>query len=260
MPSPFPGMDPYLERPSRWLGFHNKFVVALSFALNEALPPGYSAEVDERVLLVEDDTPRSSRRPDVSILGSDATPIKTVSQPGGVAVLERPEKVKMEWVEWIDEWFLEVRDDDDVVVTVIEVLSPTNKSNSDGRKEYLAKRKRVLASETNLVEIDLLREGPRFVTRATNAPFDYYVLIAKPDNRSEGDLFPFTIRDPIPRFVLPLRPPDVGPIVDLNEVLRETYDRSHLERRVNYSQDPVPPLNGDDAAWADALLREKGLR
>ena len=30
MPSPFPGMNPYLEQPSVWAGFHNRLIVALA--------------------------------------------------------------------------------------------------------------------------------------------------------------------------------------------------------------------------------------
>src|SRR5439155_20452495 len=48
------------------------------------------------------------------------------------------------------------------LVTVIEVLSPTNKlPGSDGSREYAHKRERLLESHVNLVEIDLLRGGQR---------------------------------------------------------------------------------------------------
>jgi hypothetical protein len=29
MPSPFPGMDPYLENPEFWPGVHNRLIVAI---------------------------------------------------------------------------------------------------------------------------------------------------------------------------------------------------------------------------------------
>jgi hypothetical protein len=259
MPSPFPGMDPYLEEPHGWLGFHNSFVVTLGYALNDVLPQQYRAEVDQRVMLVEDRTPARSSRPDVSIVGPAGPPISSAGQ-GDVALLERPETVTLPLVEWINEWFLEVRDDQGVVVTVVEVLSPTNKSDSDGRRQYEDKRKRILASETNLVEIDLLRQGRRFVDRENGKPFDYCVLVVRGDLRLQADLLPFSIRQRIPRFVLPLKPREQGPIVDLNAVFSETFDRGRYAHRFNYRLEPDPQLNAEDAVWADALLREKGLR
>ena len=50
------------------------------------------------------------------------------------------------------------------MVTVIELLSPWNKTPEAGLAEYLAKRTNVLYSTANLVELDLLRGGERLPT------------------------------------------------------------------------------------------------
>ncbi len=47
------------------------------------------------------------------------------------------------------------------LVTVLELLSPTNKTPGADRNEYLAKRAEILAGGTHLVEIDLGRGGER---------------------------------------------------------------------------------------------------
>jgi hypothetical protein len=46
MPSPFPGMDPWLERPRIYADLRFTLVVRLSHALNAALPEG--VRLDDR--------------------------------------------------------------------------------------------------------------------------------------------------------------------------------------------------------------------
>jgi len=53
MPSPFPGMDPYLEDPAFWPDFHARFLYNWSDALADLLPEQYEARIDETVRLVE---------------------------------------------------------------------------------------------------------------------------------------------------------------------------------------------------------------
>ena len=56
MPSPFPGMDPYLERASLWPNVHNSLIIALRDDLASRLRPRYYVAVEERtVRLTPDD-------------------------------------------------------------------------------------------------------------------------------------------------------------------------------------------------------------
>lgn len=71
MPSPFPGMDPYIEWLNRWPDFHQDFLVRCREQLNRQLPAGYAATLGERVELIDqDDFKRSTRNvgPDDSIV------------------------------------------------------------------------------------------------------------------------------------------------------------------------------------------------
>jgi len=43
MPSPFPGMDPYLENPIHWRGVHTTLIVAIQKLLVPVLRPRYTA-------------------------------------------------------------------------------------------------------------------------------------------------------------------------------------------------------------------------
>jgi hypothetical protein len=65
------------------------------------------------------------------------------------------------------------------------------------------------------------------------------------------------VRDPIPTFALPLLPGDTEPTVDLGVVLHALYDRARFDLRLDYTRPPVPPLAGDDAAWARALMSSR---
>src|SRR6516162_2756699 len=49
MPSPFPGMDPYLE--AHWRDVHARLIIYASDALQGVLPAALRARVEERVLL-----------------------------------------------------------------------------------------------------------------------------------------------------------------------------------------------------------------
>src|SRR3954452_21216063 len=49
MPSPFPGMDPYLD--AHWRDVHARLIIYTSDALQALLPQALRARVEERVLL-----------------------------------------------------------------------------------------------------------------------------------------------------------------------------------------------------------------
>jgi hypothetical protein len=154
MASIFPGMDPYLEAPAIWPGLHQRFVVAIADALQPQLQPHFYSEIGERLYV--EVVPRHIV-PDVSILRRP-NPTASTGSPAS-AVADAPAIV--EWDTDQKEPFVEVRVlGSNEVVTVIEVLSPSNKApGARGREEYLRKQREIIASNVNLVEIDLLRDG-----------------------------------------------------------------------------------------------------
>ena len=68
MPSPFPGMDPYIEHPEVWSDFHGDFAAEIRAELNKVIQPRYVARLTPRVtyeIVAIDDT--RNVRPDVGI-------------------------------------------------------------------------------------------------------------------------------------------------------------------------------------------------
>jgi len=163
--------------------------------------------------------------------------------------------------ETISEGYLEVQEvGTGEVVTALEIISPKNKREGEGRDAYKKKRQEVLGSATNLVEIDLLRGGKQMPVFGNNIESDYSILVSRDDRRPQADLYAFNLPEVIPSFPLPLQSPDVEPVVDLQRLLNEIYDQSGYDLVIDYSKNPEPPLSEANAAWAEAWLREKGLR
>jgi hypothetical protein len=159
------------------------------------------------------------------------------------------------------ETYLEVRSvGEDRVITVLEILSPANKRPGQGRQLYEHKRLLILGTSTNLVEIDLLRAGEPMLMWGDGRGAHYRILVSRASRRPRGDLLPFTMRQAIPAFRLPLQRGDEEPQVELNELLHDLYERAGYDLRVNYRAEAEPSLEGEDAAWVDGLLREAGLR
>jgi hypothetical protein len=146
------------------------------------------------------------------------------------------------------------------VVTVVELLSPTNKRPGEGRTLYEEKRLSVLGSRTSLVEIDLHRGGQRMPVAGAPPGADYTILIRRGDRRIRADLLAFGIRQPIPPFALPLYPGDLEPEVDLGALLHALYETAAYDLRIDYRQNAVPPIGEADREWVDGLLREEKLR
>jgi len=148
--------------------------------------------------------------------------------------------------------FLEVRDRQGrELVTVIELLSPSNKRSGDDREQYLTKRRELVRSPAHLVEIDLLR-GWTPMPQEGRPECDYSVMVSRAEKRLAAGFWPIRLRDRLPVIPVPLRSPDVAARVDLQEVLHRAYDGPGYEHFI-YSGEPEPPLSPDDAAWARQL-------
>lgn len=251
MPSPFPGMDPYLEHPDLWPDVHHRLIVTLADTLAPALRPRYRVLVETRTYRVEPSDLAFIGRPDVATVRTTREPATTYPAPA----LGLRRVVEVPVPDLVEEGHLEVRDVvSGEVVTVLELLSPTNKRPGQGRRLYETKRLTILGTFTHLVEIDLIRAYEPMLVYGDGYQSHYRILVSRSNRRPRADLWAFNVRDAIPAFKLPLRRDDEEPIVDLGRLLHELYDRAGYDLSVDYRLDPVPPLEGDDAAWAAALL------
>lgn len=260
MPSPFPGMDPYLEIPELWPNFHHLLISEIAKALSPQLRPKYRVVVEVRMYETTDENSLLVGIPDITIKRQQAA-----SKPSNhqVAVLSSPKpiSVRLPLPITIKEGYLEIRKvGTGEVITAIEVLSPTNKRKGKGRDAYLEKREQVLGSLTNLVEIDLLRDGERMPVEGENIEANYWILVSRSKTRPRAELYALHLADVIPSLAIPLRSPDIEPILDLQRLLNEVYDVSGYDLDIDYNQEPEMPLSEVDAAWVDSWLREKGLR
>lgn len=260
MPSPFLGMDPYLEHSRLWPDVHNGLIAALRTTLGPLLRPRYYVRLEERVYLCE--------APDTELVGA---PDVLVGTPRGERARRRRPRaedapassalaVRVPVPDQVRETYLEIRPvgrEDEDVVTVLELLSPANKRPGKGRRLYSRKRADVLSTRTSLVEIDLVRAGEPMPVYGTGRTGDYRILVSRGRSRPDAELYVWGVRDPIPRFRLPLRRDDEEPEVDLGAVLADLYDKAGYDLVVDYSKDPEPPLAERDRTWARKLLRRR---
>ncbi len=267
MPSPFPGMDPYLEGTDYWRGFHGSMLHLIMENLQPCLLPKYAAVIEARLTLSAldqpDAEPRSQLRlPDVAIRRRPPAPPRP--DGGSVLVAEPPALAETEPL-WVDEpdlhlyhLYLTIRSlPDQQIVTVIELLSPTNKLLGDGRDQYRRKQRELLLTNTSLVEIDLLRGGAHTVAfrEGSVAPSDYRICVYRGYFASGFAVIPFGIRDPLPRPAIPLRHDDPDVVLDLPTVFTRVYDTAAYSVLLDYGRPTEPTLPAADAAWAEEQRR-----
>lgn len=263
MPSPFPGMDPYLEHPDFFPGLHDRMIFCLCESLQTILPEPYYAEMRARIWVEES---QRTIEPDVDVLRSPGS--SRSSNGSAVAVARPPVTVAIPDQE-TSESFLEIHSvrGNQSLVTSIEILSPTNKTPGvHGRTLYLQKQEELLKSRVNLMEIDLLRAGqhttavPHNDAVAAAGAFDYHVCVRKMDDLRHFFVYPVRLPERLPEILIPLLPGDDDVKLDLQAIFDRCYDAGPY-RRVNpyRSRKPEPPLTAEQAAWAEQLLREKGL-
>ena len=270
MPSPFPGMDPFLEAAGRWEDFHNKLAAAIDYQLSDELPDRYECRTEVRVYLHE--IPFDGRR--LTVVADDAVTLPDGPAPGpamgatAAATLAEPtvRSVLLPHVFETREARLEIRDfDGDEVVAVIELLSRSNKVNH--REQYLAKRDALLHSPVHLIELDLLRAGrPHDLGETVDGPvvpstaYRYLVsrAVGRPgEDRRSADIWEVGQRDPLPPVPIPLRGEDFV-LLDVRAALDSVYDQSRYARTI-YRRPPDPPLPPADAPWAAGVLAGAGI-
>lgn len=265
----FPGMDPYLERPGLWPDVLLTLLGEMRRQLQPRLAPRYYAAVEQRVF-VETDAEESDRQfvPDVlafaeknfapAPFGPHGHAAATLEADAPRAVLTSPATFE------VKQRYLEIRDLENQhrVVTVIELLSPSNKKAGEGRDLYWKKQRRVHRSTTHLVEIDLLRHGDHTVgvplARARRAVKEWDYLVCVDRYRDLGsrryELHPRRLPEPLPRFGVPLADEDPDVTLDLEAALAEAYAAGAYHRQIDYRKPCVPALNDDAQRWANERI------
>lgn len=229
-------MDPYLEAPDIWPDFHQAMAVKVSATLNGLLPGRYFARLQAR--------PESGLMPD------------------RVSIYDDP----------LQHHYVEIRDaaQGHKLVTLIEIVSPSNKHSGPDRRAYESKQKEVLSSDAHLIELDFLRRGRRLLPypdlelAVDSLAADYLVLLnrgsLRQGNWMDYTLYPVRLREPLPCIPVPLSGPDEDVLLDLQIAVNQVYRTGPYARAVDYSSEPDPPLSEDDQAWAAERLQAAGLR
>jgi hypothetical protein len=272
MKSPFPGMDPYLER--HWGDVHQRLITYICDQLQSALPGDMRARMQERVY-IELPVGRHEYYPDVRVIerprrtsggGTAVAEAASVAGVGnGTLVPAEPIVLHLD-AEPITEGHIEIIDvkSGHRVITSIEVLSPANKHAGEGQRLFLQKREDMKRAGVNTVEIDLLRGGDRVqMIRQEQVPpshrTDYQVCVWRVSQPTAVLLYAAPLRERLPIIRIPLRPSDPEALLDLQAVVEQCYRNGGYDD-IDYTDEPEPRLNKADAAWADAFLREQGRR
>ncbi len=254
MNTPFPGMDPYLEHPALWPSVHARLIVAIANQLTRLLRPRYVASIEDRVF-IED----QYRIPDVWVQqGTGNRSPKATGTTFTVPVIVDVEEAEEEPIPLeVREHFVEILDTYLAmkVVTVLEVVSPSNKAAGVGRDAYRAKQRETLGSECHLVEIDLLRRGRHVLAvplaaAREHGPFNYLSSVNRWPNRKRFELFPGRLRERLPVLRIPLCDPDADAPLELQKILEQVYDEGGYMFRVLYDQPCSPRLRNEDQRWA----------
>jgi hypothetical protein len=261
--NPFPGMNPFLE--TNWHPVHTALIGLMWQVIGKQLPPDLLARPEQR-LVIDELSPTSGYQADVGIIetwkeGVSPSWVPDAQTLGGITVAE-PQILRVD--DDIERW-IEIRTTGGEVVTVIELISPTNKG--PGWSGYKAKQRHCLETTASLVEIDLLRGGTSILpvpedllprSKASTAT-QYYICCSRAWQPGTRELYTCPLRERLPAFRIPLRASDKDIVLDLQPLIDECYEvgRFYLG---SFEEDPAPPFPPEDAAWVDERLRTAGLR
>ena len=227
MPSPFPGMDPYLEEEALWPAFHHQLVLSLYQLLLPGLVDRYRARVGQRHY--------------------------TTEQALFTSIIREEHH----------EDYIEIRQrNDGRLVTMVDVVSPANKTSNSGRNAYLEKRREGKNAGANLVELDLVLQGqPTLEYSRDGLPdWDYAVTVTRASQPERYEIYSATLQKRLPRFRMPLAADDRDTVLDLQASFTRCYDQGGFAQKIDYGRDPATPLNDEDRRWLNQLLTQQKLR
>ena len=248
MPSPFPGMDPYLES-ELWQEFHDRFAEQISEQLTPHIHPKYVIALAKRYVLTYS-IPGIYAPQKANILFGVQPVEVTADCPG---VTEPAVELASPLPEEIPLVSIEIRDiAERRLVTVIEILSPANK-HSDGVRVYHRRRTALLRTSVHLLEIDLLRHGERIELLGEPPPATYYAYLSRVQRRPYTQVWPIGLHQSLPILPVPLLPPDSDVPLNLQVALNTCYDQGGYEGILDYTT-PLPKFKSDDQAWIADIL------
>jgi hypothetical protein len=276
---PFPGMDPYLEAPDIWPDFHERLASIISELLNIQLPEPYYSRLQMRPemgVILETGISRHIV-PDVVVARYPILSSKPQTSPQ--LILTEPRTEVSQGIEIrvrtdpLHHQFVEIRDAarGHKLITLIEIVSPSNKRPGPDRRAYESKQRDVLDSDANLIEIDLLRGGQRLLPYPDleeaihQLRCEYLILINRYQQRMgnwmDYTLYPISLREPLPCIPVPLAGDDPDIPLDLQIAFQDVYRRALYQRMIDYSlPPPEPPLSDQDTIWVDTQLQAAGWR
>src|SRR5436309_11343436 len=210
MPSPFPGMDPYLEDEGIWPVFQHHLVLCLYQILRPGLVDRYRARIGQRHYVTE-------QALFTSVVREEHT-----------------------------EEYIEIRQrGDGHLVTLLDVVSPSNKATPAGRSAYLEKRREGRNGNANLVELDLVLQGqPTLEYSRDGLPdWDYAVTVTRSTQPERYEIYTATLQKRLPRFRLPLAADDRDTVLDLQAAFARCYDQGAFAAKIDYQRDPLTTLS-----------------
>jgi hypothetical protein len=254
MPCRFPGVDPFLEDPAHFAGFHARFVNAWCEALDAQLPDGYFADLGESVYLVEELSQQAQLRyPDVSVSRDPSSPQSSANTPSAATI--EPVTIPLVLTGIRPQNYVRIlHQPGRELIAVLELLSPTNKENP-GRSTYLLKRDELLNQRIHLIELDLLRGGRRMPFERDLPLGDYFAIVARSDQRPNAQVYAWPLPHQLPNIPVPLRAGDTDVFVDMQLVFQTAYERGRYDRKIDYTQ--PPPISFDEATriWIAERLK-----
>ena len=227
MPSPFPGMDPYLEDEKLWPTFHHQLVNGLYQILLPGLVDRYRARIAHRAYVTE--------------MALFTSVLREEHQEELIEIRQRS---------------------DGRLVTMIDAVSPANKLTPAGRGAYLDKRREGRVVNANLVEIDLVLQGQPLLDYSRDGlpDWSYAVTVTRATQPDRFEIYTSTLQKRLPRFRLPLASDDRDTVVDLHVAFTRCFDQGGFASKIDYSRNPSVPLKDDDRKWLGDWLKQQKVR
>jgi hypothetical protein len=240
-----------------WGDFHGTMLVAMRADLNAQLPEGYAASIELYVWADDVDQRRGSesREPDVHVRKEGSTEERaavtaTMAAPSTI-VLPRLTRKKRKYLKVVD---IRARQ----VVTVVELLSPSNKKSGDDRERYLEKRNEYLANNLSFVEIDLLRGGRRPpLGRECPEMSDFYAMVCRPWEFPQAGFWTFGLRDALPDIPVPVTQELGDTPLHLRSCVDRAYDEGRYSEGLPYDEALKPRPRNQDRDWIRTVLTNR---
>jgi hypothetical protein len=258
MQCPFPGMDPYIERPAIWADFHDSLITEIRRELQPLLRPKYVALTQDRLYVVAS---KRSIWPDVSVV--KPRPLQA-NGASAVVVVEADEPTVFEIEdEEVREPYIEIIEPaaGNRLITSIEVLSPDNKASGAGRRKYLRKKREIRRGLANLVEIDLLRAGkPTFRLSADDLArlptWRYLVAVRRPRRQ---EVYAVALEKRLPRIRIPLTKNDADVPLDLQVAFTRVWQDGPYPELLHYNDPPPGVMSAAEIAWCAERIQKAGF-